>query len=80
MMNSLLSLKTPQLDKFEEVKRKNLYIFCVKASNFHRLRGVTATKWTEFLGTNCSPRGCWWSLYKQPTDNQLESLIVSKQT
>ncbi len=26
--NCLLSLKTPQLDEFEEVKRKTLYFLC----------------------------------------------------
>ncbi len=55
--NCLLSLKNPQLDEFEEVKRKHPYISCVKASNGHFLRGVPATQWTEFLGTNSSPRG-----------------------
>ncbi len=72
--NCLLSLKTPQLDEFEEVKRKTLYISCVKASNGRFLRGVPATKWTEFLGTNSSPRGCWRSLYKRPIDKRTGDL------
>ncbi len=46
----------------------------MKASNGHFLRGVPATKWTEFLGTNSSPRGCWRSLYKRPIDKRTGDL------
>jgi len=72
--NLILSFKTPQLDTFESVGKKALYVICVKVTNIHLLSGVKSSKWIDFFGVDISPRGSWRSLYKRPIDKRTGDL------
>lgn len=70
----LLSFRTPQMDGFESVGKKALYVTCVKVSNLQSLSGVLSTKWTEVFGIDSSPKGSWRILYKRPIDQRTGDL------
>lgn len=70
----LLTFKIPVLECFKSVRKKTLYLICVKVSNARFLSGVCSTKWTEFFGLDSSPKGCWRALYKCPIDKRTGDL------
>ncbi len=66
----LLSFTTPQLAFFGDADRKAIYIMCVKVCHLNILESVSESKWLEVLGPGASPKGCWRSLYKPPTEKR----------
>ncbi len=70
----LLTLKTPVLESFDSAGKKSLYLICVKVSNMQFLNGVSSTRWTQFFGSDSSPKGCWRTLYKCPIDKRTGDL------
>lgn len=52
------------------LKKKLSTITCLKVCQVYLLKGVPSSRWLAFFGTDSTPKGCWWSLYKRPTDKQ----------
>ncbi|KAM3862182.1 RING finger protein 17-like [Diretmus argenteus] len=69
-----LSFKTPELGEFESVGKKAAYCTCVKVSHLRSLAGMKESRWTEFFGSDFSPKGCWRSLYKAPIEKRMGDL------
>ncbi|XP_036425573.1 adenosine receptor A1-like [Colossoma macropomum] len=67
----LLSLGTLTLGLFSTLTKRILYLACTKALNFHSLRDVRQSKWTEVVQAGSSPKGSWRSLYKRPIEKRL---------
>lgn len=72
--DSILNFKTPQLTTFEETSKKAIYATCVKVSHYSSLKKVKESKWTDIFGPESSPKGCWRSLYKPPTEKRTADL------
>lgn len=70
----LLTLRPLTLGLFSTLQKGALYTGCIKALNFHSLRDLRETKWTEVVGANSSPKGSWRSMYKRPTEKRVGDL------
>lgn len=67
----LLSLRTPELELFDSCSGKQLYRSCVKVLNIGSFAGVRESGWTEFFGSDFSPKGSWRVLYKPPVERRM---------
>lgn len=56
----------PELNAFEVVSKKALYLSCVKVSHQFELKSCKESKWLDIFGQDASPRRCWRSIYKSP--------------
>lgn len=70
----LLSFTTPHLNTFKDAGKKAIYHLCVKVRSIKSLVGLRESRWTEFLGTDVSPKGSWRSLYKLPIEKRTADL------
>ena len=70
----LLSFSTPQLGKFQDAGKKELYYTCIKVLNIRFLAELKESRWTEFFGPDASPKGSWRSLYKLPVEKRAADL------
>ncbi|TDG95854.1 hypothetical protein EPR50_G00244570 [Perca flavescens] len=70
----LLSFSTPQLGKFQDAGKKELYYTCIKVLNIRFLAELKESRWTEFFGPEVSPKGSWRSLYKLPVEKRAADL------
>lgn len=46
----------------------------MKVSHYSSLKKVKESKWTDVFGPESSPKGCWRSLYKPPTEKRTADL------
>ncbi len=70
--HSILSFEYPELGSFQDVKKKELYVTCVKVTHQTVLRGVKTWRWSEVFGTDF--KACWRSLYKLPVEKRTADL------
>ncbi|KAF1375259.1 hypothetical protein PFLUV_G00237720 [Perca fluviatilis] len=70
----LLSFSTPQLGKFQDAGKKELYYTCIKVLNIRFLAELKESRWTEFFGPDASRKGSWRSLYKLPVEKRAADL------
>uniref|UniRef100_A0A4W5P160 Reverse transcriptase domain-containing protein n=1 Tax=Hucho hucho TaxID=62062 RepID=A0A4W5P160_9TELE len=66
----LLSFTTPEIGLFDTISKKSLYLVCVKYFNIRKLQDLPETKWTNFVESGASPKGCWRTLYKKPIEKR----------
>lgn len=71
---SLLVFCIPELNVFEDVSKKALYLSCVKVSHQSELKSCKESKWLDLFGQDSSPRRCWRSLYKSPIEKRTADL------
>lgn len=71
---SLLVFCIPELNAFEVVSKKALYLSCVKVSHQFELKSCKESKWLDMFGQDASPRRCWRSLYRSPIEKRTADL------
>jgi len=71
---SILVFGIPELNLFEDISKKALYLSCVKVTHQSELKNCRESRWLEEFGQDSSPRRCWRSFYKSPIEKRTADL------